>query len=73
MATVLQDIFCRFGNLIEVYIMARKTCGYAKYSSKKSANWAIEALHGQEVCGSWLTVILADPQVAGRKRPKFDN
>jgi hypothetical protein len=27
--------------------MGRKTCGYAKFSTKESANRAVEVLHGQ--------------------------
>ena len=71
--SILQDIFCRFGNLIVVYIIAGKTCGYAKFSNKDSANRAKEALHCQEICGNRLKVILAEPQDAGRKRRKFDD
>ena len=57
-----------------------KTCGYVKYAAKESAEKAIEALHGQELCGSRLKVMLADPherskdshgESAQRKRPKF--
>jgi hypothetical protein len=70
---VLKDVFCRFGHLIEIYIMGRKTCGYAKYSSKESANKAVEVLHGQEILGNRLKVMLAEPQEAGRKRPKIDD
>ena len=71
-SSVLKDVFSRFGDLIEVYIMGKKTCGYAKYTSKESANKALEALHGQEVCGNRLKVMLAEPQEAARKRPKLD-
>jgi len=71
-SNVLKDVFSRFGDLIEVYIMGRKTCGYAKYTSKESANRALEALHGQEICGNRLKVMLAEPQEAARKRPKID-
>ena len=39
-----------------------KTCGYAKYASKESADRAVAALHGQEICGSRLKVMQADPQ-----------
>ena len=53
----------------------------AKYALKESAERAIEALHGQELCGSRLKVMLADPHEksskdsngdsAMRKRPKI--
>ena len=75
----LKDVFGRFGNLIDIYMLNGKTCGYVKYAAKESAEKAIEALHGQELCGSRLKVMLADPherkdshgESAQRKRPKF--
>ena len=74
---VLKDVFGRFGNLIDIYILHGKTCGYAKYASKNSADRAVSNLHGQEVCGSRLKVMPADPQEkageSGRKRPKFSS
>lgn len=38
----MKDAFCRFGNLIDVYMLPGKNCGYAKYASVDSANEAIE-------------------------------
>lgn len=38
----MKDAFCRFGNLIDVYMLPGKNCGYAKYASVESANEAIE-------------------------------
>lgn len=38
----MKDAFCRFGNLIDVYMLPGKNCGYAKYASVQSANEAIE-------------------------------
>jgi hypothetical protein len=38
----MKDAFCRFGNLIDVYMLPGKNCGYAKYASVESANKAIE-------------------------------
>ena len=77
----MKDVFGRFGNLIDIYMLNGKTCGYAKYAMKDSAERAIEALHGQELCGSRLKVMLADPHEkskdssngdsAMRKRPKI--
>jgi len=77
----MKDVFGRFGNLIDIYMLNGKTCGYAKYAMKESAERAIEALHGQELCGSRLKVMLADPHQkskdssngdsAMRKRPKI--
>ena len=73
----LKDVFSRFGNLIDIYLLSGKNCGYAKYSDKESADRAVASLHGQEVCGSRLKVMPADPRdknvdAAGRKRQKFD-
>ena len=71
----LKDIFGRFGSLIDIYMLNGKTCGYAKYSSKESADRAVTALHGQEICGSRLKVMPADPQDKSgdhnRKRQKI--
>ena len=79
----MKDVFGRFGNLIDIYMLNGKTCGYAKYASKESADKAVEALHGQELCGSRLKVMHADPHekssketngagdAAMRKRPKI--
>lgn len=41
----MKDAFCRFGNLIDVYMLPGKNCGYAKYASVSSANEAIEVQH----------------------------
>lgn len=38
----MKDAFCRFGHLIDVYMLPGKNCGYAKYASVDSANKAIE-------------------------------
>ena len=74
----LKDVFGRFGNLIDIYLLNGKTCGYAKYAAKESAEKAISVLHGQEICGSRLKVMTADPQDkagqdSGRKRPKISD
>lgn len=70
---ILKDIFCRFGTLIEVYILPNRNCGYARYASKEAAQNAIQTLHGAEIYGGRIKVMEAeerdDPQ---RKRVKFD-
>ncbi|XP_067006548.1 RNA-binding protein 45 [Anabrus simplex] len=69
----VRDVFGRFGNLIDVYMLNGKNCGYAKYATKESAESAIQALHGQEVCGIRLKVMQADPRTDDRrKRLKMD-
>ena len=71
----LKDVFGRFGGLIDIYLLNGKTCGYAKYATQESAEAAVTALHGQEVCGARLKVMPADPQDknsdTARKRPKM--
>lgn len=73
---VLKDVFSRFGNLIDVFILSGKTCGYVKYANKECAERAIELLHGQEVYGARMKVMKADPHSgadSGRKRMKIDD
>ncbi|CAL4060920.1 unnamed protein product, partial [Meganyctiphanes norvegica] len=72
----MKDVFGRFGNLIDIYILNGKTFGYAKFASKESADKAIQVLHGQEVVGSRLKVMEADPHDkadSGRKRLRVDD
>ncbi|XP_068716165.1 RNA-binding protein 45-like [Montipora foliosa] len=68
----LKDVFSRFGNLIDVWMMKERNFGYAKFASKESADAAIEGLHGHEVLGMKLKVMHADPpkSEASRKRPR---
>ncbi|KAL1497511.1 hypothetical protein ABEB36_008459 [Hypothenemus hampei] len=40
--TVLRDVFCRFGNLIEAYMLANRNCGYARYTDRMSCEQAIK-------------------------------
>ena len=70
--TALKDVFSRFGNLIDVWMMKERNFGYAKFASKESADAAIEGLHGHEVLGMRLKVMHADPpkSEASRKRPR---
>ncbi len=49
---LVQDVFGRFGGLIDIYLLAGKTCGYAKYANRESAEKAVATLHGQEICGN---------------------
>uniref|UniRef100_A0A8I3W1Q4 RNA binding motif protein 45 n=1 Tax=Callithrix jacchus TaxID=9483 RepID=A0A8I3W1Q4_CALJA len=68
---VLEDIFCRFGNLIEVYLVSGKNVGYAKYADRVSANDAIATLHGKILNGVRLKVMLADsPREESNKRQR---
>lgn len=69
---VLKDIFCRFGSLIDVYMLHNKNCGYAKYASKESAEAAIKTLHGAEVLGTRLKVFEAEERPDKRQRLDAD-
>ncbi|XP_025948237.2 RNA-binding protein 45 isoform X1 [Dromaius novaehollandiae] len=68
---VLEDVFCRFGHLIKVYLVAGKNVGYAKFADRASASDAITALHGKVVNGVRLKVRLADsPTEESNKRQR---
>jgi len=70
---VLKDAFCRFGNLIDVYMLKGKNFGYAKFAESASAKNAIDNLNGVEIWGKRLKVMLADPPRSAenaRKRPR---
>lgn len=66
--TVLRDIFCRFGDLINVYTLPNKTVGYARYASERAANDAMSVLHGAEVCGVRIKVLEAEDEAPAKKR-----
>lgn len=53
---MLINIFSRFGNLIDVYMLQNKNCGYAKFATEASAMAAIDGLHRAEICGVKLKV-----------------
>ncbi|XP_053602089.1 RNA-binding protein 45-like [Plodia interpunctella] len=69
--TVLRDIFCRFGDLINVYTLPNKTVGYARYASAEAADEAIKTLHGAEICGIRMKVLEADDE-APPKRSRYN-
>lgn len=71
----MKDVFGRFGDLIDIYMLNGKNFGYAKYASKESADKAIQAMHGQDIMGARLKVMEADPHEkseGGRKRIRMD-
>ncbi|RZC36089.1 RRM 1 domain containing protein [Asbolus verrucosus] len=71
--SVLRDIFSRFGNLIDVYMLNNRNCGFAKYANKESAENAIKTLHGAEVCGVRIKVLKAEEKPdQNRKRLRLD-
>jgi len=67
---IVKDLFSRFGNLIEAYLMKGKNCGYAKYATKESAQTAIRVLNEQTVMGCFLKVMVAEE--SSNKRPRTD-
>uniref|UniRef100_A0A8C2JSM3 RNA binding motif protein 45 n=1 Tax=Cyprinus carpio TaxID=7962 RepID=A0A8C2JSM3_CYPCA len=58
---VLEDVFCRFGSLMEVYLVPGRNVGYIKYADRKPAHDAIALLHGKVINGIKMKVMLADP------------
>uniref|UniRef100_A0A671VNA8 RNA binding motif protein 45 n=1 Tax=Sparus aurata TaxID=8175 RepID=A0A671VNA8_SPAAU len=58
---VLEDVFCRFGSLIEVHLVPGRKVGYMKYAEKQCADEAMAVLHGRVVNGVKMKVMLADP------------
>ncbi|XP_028846448.1 RNA-binding protein 45 [Denticeps clupeoides] len=58
---VLEEVFCRFGSLIEVYLVPGRNVGYIKYADRKHANEAMGLLHGKVLNGVKMKVMLADP------------
>lgn len=57
---VLDDVFCRFGHLIEVYLVPGKNVGYAKFADEESAKEAMTALNGKVVNRVKLKVMPAN-------------
>lgn len=45
---VLKKIFCRFGNLIDVYLLNNRNCGYVKYATVDSARQVIVLIFGRK-------------------------
>jgi len=71
---VLRDVFARFGVLTDIWVVRGKNYGYAKFSTRSAAEAAITALHGMEVFGTKLKVMLADPppeENSKNKRPRM--
>lgn len=71
--SVLINVFSRFGDLIEVFMLPNKQCGYVKYASETSASQAISTLNGADVCGVKLKVVEADERDNEHaKRKRYD-
>ncbi|XP_068101537.1 RNA-binding protein 45 [Hyperolius riggenbachi] len=68
---IVEDVFCRFGNLLDIYLVPGKNIGYVKYSDLSSANEAIATLHGKTVNGVKLKVMQAEsPRDESNKRQR---
>lgn len=69
---VLKDVFSRFGDLIDVWMVGDRNFGYAKFARKDAADAAIESLNEHEVLGMKIKVLHADPPKSegSRKRPR---
>lgn len=67
---VLRNVFCRFGGLIDVYLLNNKNCGYARYTNENSCRRAIDSLHGAEVCGVRLKVMEAEELNSDNRRKR---
>jgi len=67
---ILEDAFCRFGALIDVYTLPGKTIGYAKFDSRQSAEDCRHTLNGAEIAGCRLKVIEAEEERDGSSDAK---
>lgn len=73
-ANILKNAFCRFGDLIEVFLLPGKNCGYALFANETSAEDCMATLHGAELAGVRLKAMEADePNQGGRKRLRQDD
>jgi len=57
---VLQNAFCRFGDLIDVYTLPGKNFGYAKFATTAAAEECKKILHRANIAGCSLKVIDAE-------------
>ncbi|EAT48584.1 AAEL000385-PA [Aedes aegypti] len=69
---LLQDAFCRFGDLINVYLIPGKRHGYAAFASDVSADRAIQQLHGIQLGDCRLKVLECMEQNDNKKRRQTD-
>ena len=65
---IIKDLFSRFGNCIDAFLLKGKNCGYAFYADVNSAQWAIQVLNEQTVMGCFLKVMVADEPSNKRSR-----
>ncbi|XP_053675671.1 RNA-binding protein 45-like [Anopheles nili] len=70
---LLTDAFCRFGDLIKVYLMPGKRHGYAEFASYVAANRAIQQLHGMQLGDCRLKVLECAEYTGENKRVKVEH
>ncbi|XP_075990083.1 RNA-binding protein 45-like [Anticarsia gemmatalis] len=71
--SILKDVFCRFGDLIDVSTFPNKTFGFAKYASVKAAQDAIKTLHGATLYGTKMKVLEADEKPSKDDKMNVDD
>ncbi|XP_058066529.1 RNA-binding protein 45-like [Anopheles bellator] len=70
---LLTDVFCRFGDLIKVYIVPGKRHGYAEFASEVAADRAIQQLHGLHLGDFWLKVLECAQHSGDNKRNRMEH
>uniref|UniRef100_A0A182PSA6 RRM domain-containing protein n=1 Tax=Anopheles epiroticus TaxID=199890 RepID=A0A182PSA6_9DIPT len=70
---LLTDAFCRFGDLIKVYLVPGKRHGYAEFASDIAANRAIQQLHGMQLGNCRLKVLECAENVGDPKRTRLEH
>ncbi|ETN65630.1 developmentally regulated RNA-binding protein [Anopheles darlingi] len=70
---LLTDAFCRFGDLIKVYLVPGKRHGYAEFASDVAAHRAIQQLHGMHLGDCWLKVLECAEYAGEHKRNKVEH
>lgn len=71
--SALKDVFSRFGNCIDVYLISNRNVGYAKYATRESGLSAMATLHGHEIMHVRMKVVEADPPENARKKQKVSS
>ncbi|XP_028161438.1 RNA-binding protein 45-like [Ostrinia furnacalis] len=71
--SVLRDIFCRFGDLIDVCTFPNKTFGFVKYASIRAAQEAMRTLNGKVLHGVHYKVLEADERPSKDEDAKLDD
>ncbi|XP_063828582.1 RNA-binding protein 45-like [Ostrinia nubilalis] len=71
--SVLRDIFCRFGDLIDVCTFPNKTFGFVKYASIRAAQEAMRTLNGKVLHGVHYKVLEADERPSKDEDVKLDD